>query len=119
DFDLELEYLLAKGSNSGVYLQGRYEVQLFDSWGVSNPSFSDNGGIYERWDESIEGDNKGYGGHAPKKNASRAPGKWQKLKLSFRAPRFDKEGNKVENATLHYVMLNGEKIHENLVLLGP
>jgi hypothetical protein len=33
DIDLELEFMMAKGSNSGIYLQGRYEVQLFDSWG--------------------------------------------------------------------------------------
>src|SRR5687767_501431 len=32
DIDLELDYMIAKGSNSGVYLQGRYEVQLMDSW---------------------------------------------------------------------------------------
>src|SRR5687768_900422 len=43
DIDLELEVMLPKGSNSGIYLQGRYEVQLFDSWGVKSPSFSDIG----------------------------------------------------------------------------
>ena len=34
DIELEFEVMLPKGSNSGIYLQGRYEVQLFDSWGV-------------------------------------------------------------------------------------
>jgi hypothetical protein len=33
DMDLELDYMMAKGSNSGIYLQGRYEIQLLDSWG--------------------------------------------------------------------------------------
>src|SRR5687768_11586421 len=36
DIELELEVMLPKGSNSGIYLQGRYEVQLYDSWGVKN-----------------------------------------------------------------------------------
>jgi len=43
DIELELEVMLPKGSNSGIYLQGRYEVQLLDSWGVKDPSFSDIG----------------------------------------------------------------------------
>jgi hypothetical protein len=38
DIDMELDYMMAKGSNSGIYLQGRYEVQLLDSWGVKNPA---------------------------------------------------------------------------------
>jgi hypothetical protein len=41
DLDLEFEVMLPKGSNSGVYLQGRYEVQLLDSWGVKKPAYSD------------------------------------------------------------------------------
>ena len=46
DADIELEFMMAKGSNSGIYLQGRYEVQLLDSWGVARPKFSDCGGVY-------------------------------------------------------------------------
>ena len=33
DVELYLEFMLAKGSNSGVYLQSLYEIQIFDSWG--------------------------------------------------------------------------------------
>src|SRR6185312_6671455 len=33
DVELELDFMMAKQSNSGIYLQGRYEVQLYDSWG--------------------------------------------------------------------------------------
>src|SRR4051812_46104250 len=33
DADIELDFLMARGSNSGIYLQGNYEIQLFDSWG--------------------------------------------------------------------------------------
>jgi hypothetical protein len=74
DIDLDLDYMMAKGSNSGIYLQGRYEVQLLDSWGVKSPAAGDNGGIYERWDEARGKGKEGYGGYAPRQNASRAPG---------------------------------------------
>src|SRR5436853_6248821 len=48
DLDLELDYMMAKGSNSGIYLQGRYEIQLLDSWTNLTTKAGDNGGIYER-----------------------------------------------------------------------
>lgn len=119
DMDLELDYMMAKGSNSGIYLQGRYELQLEDSWGVENPSSANNGGVYERWDESRPQGQKGYEGHAPRQNVSRAPGLWQHLKVSFQAPRFDTSGRKTENARLLRVELNGVLIHENIELSGP
>src|SRR4051812_41471802 len=92
DADVELDYMMAKGSNSGIYLQGRYEIQLLDSWGTVNPKPGDNGGIYERWDDSKPEGQQGYDGHAPRQNASRAPGLWQHMKISFQAPRFDGNG---------------------------
>ncbi|MDQ3842552.1 MAG: DUF1080 domain-containing protein [Bacteroidota bacterium] len=119
DADLELDYMIAKGSNSGIYLQGRYEIQLLDSWGVINPKAGDNGGIYERWDESKPEGQKGYEGHAPRQNASRAPGLWQHLKIFFQAPRFNANGQKVENAKIIRVELNGVPIQENVELSGP
>ncbi|QCR23509.1 DUF1080 domain-containing protein [Pontibacter sp. SGAir0037] len=119
DVDLELDFMMAKGSNSGVYLQGRYEIQLEDSWGKSNRSASSNGGVYERWDESRPKGLQGFQGYAPRQNVSRAPGLWQHLKVSFQAPRFDASGNKTENAKLLRVELNGVTIHENVELFGP
>lgn len=119
DVDLELEYMMAKGSNSGIYLQGRYEVQLMDSWGVQNPKAGDNGGIYQRWDESRGKGMEGYEGHAPRQNATKAPGLWQRLKISFQAPRFDAAGKKIENAKMLRIELNGVAIHENVELTGP
>lgn len=119
DMDLELDYMMAKGSNSGIYLQGLYELQLEDSWGKSTTSAASNGGVYERWDESRPQGQQGYQGYAPRQNVSRAPGLWQNLKISYQAPRFDEGGKKVENAKLLRVELNGVLIHENLELFGP
>ena len=118
DADLELDYMMTKESNSGIYLQGRYEVQLLDSWGVLNSKPGDNGGIYERWDESRPEGKKGFEGYAPRQNVSKAPGLWQHLKISFRAPRFV-NGVKTENAMMLSVELNGVLIHENVDLFGP
>jgi hypothetical protein len=119
DADLELDFMMAKGSNSGVYLQGRYEVQLFDSWGTKSPKAGDNGSIYERWDDTKPDGSKGYDGHPARQNASRAPGLWQHLRISFQAPRFDASGQKTENARMLRVELNGVTIHENVELSGP
>jgi hypothetical protein len=119
DIDLELEYLMASESNSGIYLQGRYEIQLIDTWGATAIRSGSNGGIYERWDESKPNGQKGYMGYAPRQNASRAPGLWQKLKISFQAPRFDSKGKKTANAVMLKVELNGVLIHDHVELSGP
>lgn len=119
DMDLELDYMMALGSNSGIYLQGRYEIQLLDSWGVINPKAGDNGGVYERWNESKPDGQKGYEGHAPRQNASRAPGLWQHMKISFQAPQFDAQGKKTDNAKILRVELNGVPVQENVEMSGP
>ncbi|MFZ6001318.1 MAG: family 16 glycoside hydrolase [Bacteroidota bacterium] len=116
DIDLELEVMLPKGSNSGIYLQGRYEVQLFDSWGVKNPKYSDIGGIYRNWENEP---GKIYMGKAPLSNPAKAPGLWQTMKISFRAPRFDASGKKIENARFVSVELNGVKIHDQVEVPLP
>ena len=119
DLDLELDYMMAMGSNSGIYMQGRYEIQLLDSWGVTNPKAGDNGGIYERWNESKPEGQKGYEGHSPRQNASRAPGLWQHIKISFQAPQFNAAGKKIDNAKILRVELNGVPIQENVEMSGP
>ena len=119
DIDLELEFMMAKHSNSGIYLQGRYEIQLLDSWGKGQPYFGDLGGVYQRWDESQPKGEEGFEGKAPRENAALAPGLWQKMSLSFQAPRFNEEGKKTQNARLLRLELNGVVLHENLDLTGP
>ena len=118
DLDVSLDVMLPKGSNSGVYLMGRYEVQLFDSWGVASPTFADMGGIYQRWDDKRGAGKEGYEGTAPRLNASRAPGLWQHLDIVFRAPRFEGK-RKVANARFVKVVLNGAVVQENVEVTGP
>ncbi len=119
DIFLTLDFMMPKGSNSGIYLQGRYEIQLFDSWGVKVPHVTDCGSIYERWDEKRPDGKKGYEGHPARTNASLAPNLWQHLEIEFRAPRFDSQGKKISSAQFTKVRLNGIVIHENVVLSGP
>ena len=118
DIDASLDVMLPKGSNSGVYLMGRYEVQLFDSWGVQSPTFADMGGIYQRWNDKRGKANEGYEGVPPRLNASRAPGLWQHLDIVFRAPRFDGK-RKIANARFVRVALNGVVVQENVEVTGP
>lgn len=119
DLDLSLDFMMPPEGNSGIYLMGRYEIQLADSWGKPRATYADCGGIYQRWDDTQPSGQRGYEGHAPRINACRAPGLWQHLKVTFRAPRFDKSGQKTEPARLLRVMLNGAVIHENVELTGP
>lgn len=119
DIELELDVMMPKASNSGIYLQSRYEIQLFDSWGVTGAQHSDMGGIYQRWDASKGEGNEGYEGHAPKMNAAKAPGLWQHLKIIFHAPRFDSTGTKTKNAFFEEVWLNGVLVQENVEVTGP
>ena len=119
DIKAHVEFLCTEGSNSGVYLMGRYEIQIFDSYGVpeSKLKHSDCGGIYQRWD--AQANPKGYEGVAPLKNAARPAGEWQSLDIVFQAPRFDTEGAKIRQATFKQVSLNGVVIHENVACSGP
>jgi hypothetical protein len=111
-YELYLEFLLAKGSNSGVYLHGLYEVQIFDSFGYTGPlTVGDAGGIYEHTD--------GTGGSPPSRNASRSPGEWQSLHIWFQAPRFDAGGRMTDKPKILRVLLNGIPVQENFTLTGP
>jgi hypothetical protein len=113
DCELYAEFLIPNGSNSGIYLQGLYEIQIFDSYGVKELHTSDCGAIYHRWI-----DNKPVGGSPPKVNASLPPGEWQSFLADFRAPRFSADGRKTENARFERVLQNGKLVQENVSLDG-
>ena len=111
DFKLHLEFRTpfmpeARGQargNSGVYLQGRYEVQILDSYGLEGTDH-ECGGFY--------------GIAQPKVNMCSPPMQWQSYDITFFAPRFDSTGKKIQNARMT-VIHNGVKIHDNLDLPGP
>jgi hypothetical protein len=102
---IELELMVPKGSNSGVYVMGEYEVQVLDSFGKEKMGQGDIGALY--------------GVAAPKVNASKAPGEWQKMTIDFRAPKFDADGKKTANAKFLKIELNGQVIQENAEMKGP
>jgi hypothetical protein len=116
DVEVHVEFCISKKSNSGVYLMGRYEVQIYDSYGVEKDAYPgiECGGIYPRWihEQDVEG-------HSPRVNASKPPGEWQTFDVVFRAPRFDASGKKIANARILRVTHNGKVVHENVELNGP
>jgi hypothetical protein len=118
DIELEMDFLIAQRSNSGVKFHSVYEIQIYDSYGKKELTGSDCGGIYPRAEllpmyRSIDK------GIAPRTNACKPAGQWQKLHAIFVAPRFDAEGKKIRNARLVKVTLNDIVIHENQELQWP
>jgi hypothetical protein len=105
DCRIELELMVPKDSNSGIYVMGEYEIQVLDSYGREEMTSGDMGAVY--------------GAAPPPFNACKAPGEWQKYVIDVKAPRFDEAGNKTSNACLIKVELNGQTLHENLELPGP
>jgi hypothetical protein len=103
DFQIHVEFWLplmanAKGqarANSGVYIQGRYEIQVLDSY--MNSTYPDGacGALYKII--------------APSKNASKPPEQWQTYDITFRAPRVDESGKVTQKGEVTVVQ-NGETI---------
>jgi Domain of Unknown Function (DUF1080) len=118
DIEAHFEFLIPRGSNSGVKLQGLYEVQIIDSQAAKKLTGSDCGGIYPRA-ELLPRYHHLDDGYAPKVNAARPAGEWQTLDLVFKAPRFDQSGKKQTNARFEKVLLNGQVVQENLELGAP
>jgi len=90
--------------NSGVFLMGRYEVQVLDSYG--NVTYPDGQAAAV------------YGQFPPLVNASRPPGEWQTYDIIFHRPRFDAKG-KVTSPARMTVLHNGVLVQDNVVLSGP
>jgi len=104
DFQLHVEFLAT--SNSGVYLQGRYEIQVDNSFGAK-PKIEE---VEGKKVEVLSKQQCGalYGRIAPSKNMAKPPTEWQTFDVTFRAPRGDK-GKVTKNA--HVVLVwNGEKV---------
>lgn len=89
--------------NSGVFLMGRYEVQVLDSY--QNVTYADGQAAAL------------YGQHPPLVNACRPPGEWQSYDLVFRAPRFAADGSLAAPAVVT-LFHNGVLVHHARELLG-
>jgi hypothetical protein len=119
DVEAHVEFLVPKGSNSGVKFEGLYEVQIADTAGRDGPpSASDCGGIYPRA-EMLPVYHHIDDGTPPRSNAALPAGRWQSLDVTFRAPRFDASGKKVADARFEKVLLNGRLIHADRAVASP
>jgi hypothetical protein len=83
---------------------GTYEIQILDSFGKEKVNAGDLGAVY--------------GISAPKVNASKKPGEWQRFVIEYQAPRFDGD-KKTVNGKVIKVTLNDQVIQENVELKGP
>jgi hypothetical protein len=100
DFELHVEFQAT--SNSGVYLQGRYEIQIDNSFG--RPATKHSCGAI-------------YGRIAPSKNVAKKPMEWQSFHVFFRAPR-GKDGKVTDKARVTLIW-NGEKVIDDGEIEGP
>ena len=90
DFKIQAEYAIAPGSNGGIYVRGRYELQVLDDAG--KPA-------------NLQSHMAIYGRKAPAVNASKPAGEWQTMEAVV-------VGNRLT------VTLNGQNVHDNAVIEG-
>lgn len=99
----KIEHKSQDRGNSGIlFMDGRYEVQVLDSW--DNPTYADGQAA------AI------YGQFPPPVNASRPPGEWQVYDIVFEAPKFD--GEKLVKPAFLTVFQNGILMHNRQELIG-
>ncbi|MDA1190602.1 MAG: DUF1080 domain-containing protein [Candidatus Poribacteria bacterium] len=92
DFDLHLEYMMPTDSNSGIYVRGRYEIQMLDSYGKTYDTPSMNGAIYRVKSPDVE--------------VTKPAREWQTLDITM-------------VGVAMTVRLNGSLIHDAVELKGP
>jgi hypothetical protein len=100
DAEIHVEFMLPEktSGNSGVYIHGNYELQIYNSFGKEKPGMGDMGAIY--------------GFSKPLAVACRKPGEWQVYDIRYRAPRRNESGEVVEEGSIT-AWLNGEKVQDN------
>lgn len=112
DYQLHLEWkspteIVGEGQgrgNSGVFMQGLYEVQVLDSYDNRTYSNGQAASIYKQ--------------RIPLVNASKAPGEWQTYDIIWTAPRFNADGILLTKARIT-VIHNGVLVQNNVALDGP
>jgi len=119
DVEARFEFLIPKGSNSGIKFNGQYEIQIRDTAAqkVEELTGDSLGGVYPKA-ELLPKYRHLDKGVPPKVNAAKPAGEWQTLHIVFKAPRFDGD-KKVANAKFVKVVLNGQVVHEEVELLAP
>jgi hypothetical protein len=106
DADIHAEFMVDKAAsgNSGLYLHGLYEMQIYDSCGVEPPTDQDAGSLYR------------FG--KPLVNASRPAGEWQVYDIRYTAPRRDAAGNVTQPGTIT-AWLNGRLVQDGIEFGEP
>jgi hypothetical protein len=89
--------------NSGVYLQGLYEIQVLDSYHNDTYANGSCGAVY--------------GQYVPRVNVCKPPGQWQTYDITYTAPRFDEKGNVLQKPRVT-VYQNDTLIHDNVEIQG-
>lgn len=92
DFELHIEYLVPEDSNSGIYLRGRYELQILDSLGKTYSYPAENGALYNQKNVDVE--------------ASKPAGEWQTMDVTIKG-------------MVMTAVLNGKTIHKDVTINGP
>jgi hypothetical protein len=108
DADIHVEFMVAPEGegNSGIYIHGHYELQIFNSWNKKENEVNehDQGALY--------------GFQKPLANASRKPGEWQVYDIRYRAPRRNNAGEIVEQGSVT-AWLNGVKVQDETRFSEP
>lgn len=89
--------------NSGVFFQGKYEVQILNSYQNRTYSNGQAASVYKQ--------------HIPLVNAMNPPGKWNFYDIIFHEPKFDKDGKKIKSGTMT-VIHNGALVQDHVEILG-
>jgi len=113
DVEIHLEFMVAKGSNSGVIFHGNYEIQILDSYGIKKLTAGHCGGVYPRAEAQPTYHHIDKGS-PPRVNAAKPAGQWQTMDIIFQAARFDKDGKKSAHARFVKVVHNGKVIQEDV-----
>lgn len=113
DIQLHIEFKIPKDAvnrdgqesgNSGIYIMGKYEIQVLNSYEKTTDYNRQAGAVYNQY--------------APMVNACLEPGKWQVYDIVFEAPEFDGNGNQVK-PPFFTVFHNGVLIHNHVEVQGP
>jgi hypothetical protein len=110
DVHIELEFMIPVKGNSGIYVMGEYEVQIYDSYWLRK---NNQPVLANQWMGTIVAT------HEPDLHPEKGGGEWQQVSIDFIAPRFDESGNKITLALFKEVRLNGIVIHENIEVRAP